>query len=363
MSLDVIFNAVFPTPKSAAARFAELWSLLAKRPAFHGPGQVRVYELIDTANPVAKVEGYAADPAVAAKVRELLAEYAADKYSFAGSWGIQGTRKGQPTRYGVDVTIRSPLARHAPRCNRDIDITWDLGNSRRYTLAGKDDYPNAEQVISDLQELIELGASSVWASTDALVNPLELYAVYHRNPNDYRDDGLPAPLPKWPIDVADVEVAAEYARKEYEKDDGLRLFATSGGPIVYSPQLARGTLNMFYTLLDEMMKAEVRADIEDTRAAGYRAYECNALPKKWIVVERISDGAEIVRIDPLEQEDDVLTIAYEIVEPGINDIIIRELIPLAVLQSFYGGAYRGSVKQLRYKNTAAGTDDLVPIEG
>jgi hypothetical protein len=361
MSIDVIFNAVFLSPKSAAARFAELWRLLSTRPEFHGPGQVQVYELINAANPVAKVAGYSSDPAVAAQIRRMIAEYAADKYSFVGTWSIRGTRGGHQTHYGVDVTTRSPLARYAPWCDRNIDITWDLGNSHRYTMEGKDDYPNAEQVNSDLQVLIELGAASVWASTDPVVNPLELYAVYHRDPDDYRHDGLPEPLAKWPIDVSHVEVAEEYAQKEYEKDDGLRLFTTSAGPIVYGPQLASGTLNMFYTYLDEMMKGVVRDDIEETKAAGYRAYECSNLQKKWIVVERRSDGAEIVRIDSLKQDADVLTIAYEIIAPGINDIIIRELVPLAVLQSFYGGAFRGSVKQLRYQNTVQGTEDLVPF--
>ena len=57
----------------------------------------------------------------------------------------------------------------------------------------------------------------------------------------------------------------------------------------------------------------------------------------------------------------LLTIAYEIIERGINDIIVRELVPLAVLQSFYGGAFRGSVKWLRYQNTAQGTEDVVPL--
>jgi hypothetical protein len=235
-----------------------------------------------------------------------------------------------------------------------------LGDSRRYTLDGKDDYPYAAQVISDLQVLIEAGASSVWGSTDAAVNPLELYAIYHRDPNDYRHDGLPEPLPARPIDVVHVEVAEEYARKRYEQDDGLRLLATSAGPIVYSPQLASGTLNMFYTYLDRVMKADVRADVEETKAAGYRAYECSNLQKKWIVVERRSDGAEIVRVDSLKQEADVLTIAYEIIEPGMNDIIIRELVLRAVLQALYGGAFRGSVTQLRYRNIATETEDLVP---
>lgn len=363
MGIDVIFNAVFPTPKSAAARFAELWRLLSTRPEFHGPGQVRVYDIGNAANPVAKVDGYVSDPAVAVQVRGLIAEYAADKYSFVGTWGLRGTRGGHRTHYGVEVTTRSPLARFAPWCDRNIDVKWDLGDSRRYTLEGKDDYPNAEQVISDLQVLIELGAASVWASADPVINPLELYAIYHRDPNDYRYDGLREPLPKWPIDVAHVEVAEEYAQKQYEQDDGLRLFASAAGPIVYSPLLAGGTLNMFYTYLDRVMKADVRADVQETKAAGYRAYECSNLPKKWIVVERRSDGAEIVRIDSLKQDADVLTIAYEIIEPGINDIIIRELVPLAVLRSLYGGAFRGSVKQLRYQNTVQGTEDLVLFEG
>ena len=363
MSVDVIFNAVFPMPKSAAARFGELWGLLSKRPQFLGPSEVRVYELARRGDPVATEPASRSDPDAAARVKSLLAEYAAEKYCFVSSWGVRATLRGQPIVYGpLDVTIPSPLARHLAWSDRDIDLVWDLGNVRRYT-EGRDDQPEAEQIIADLDVLIELGASSIWASTDSVVNPLELYAVYHRDPNDYRHDGLREPLPKWPIEEAHVEVAAEYARKEYENDDGLRLFTSGAGPIVFSPQLARGTLNMFYTCLDEMMKAEVRSNIEETRAAGYKAYECAEPLEKRIVVERLADGAEIVRIDSLKQDAGILTIAYEIIEPGIDDIIIRELVPRAVLPSLYSGALRGSVTHLRYQNIATRTEDLVPYLG
>jgi len=357
MSVDVIYNAVFPEPKGAAQRFAELLALLANRREFKGPGRVSVYELIGSGDRLVNE----VNPS-AARLKSLLVEYDDAKYGISGTWGVHGTRDGVRTLYGVEVSCGSPLSRSRPWLDRDVDLVWDLGNVRRYT-EGDPEQPNHEQLISDLQVLVELGASSIWGARDYVVNPDNLYAMYHRNPNDYRADGLETPLPKWPIGVEHIEVAAESAREKYEADDGLRLFTTAAGPIVYSPLLARGTLNMFYTYLERMMQAEVRADIEQTRASGYQTHEYTEGENKWLVVERRSDGAEIVRVDALEREGDVLTVAYEIIEPGINDIIIRELIPLAVLDSFYGGSYRRSVSQLRYRDKLNKTEDLVPYDG
>lgn len=358
MGVDITFNAVFPTPKTAATRFAELWGAFSKRHELSGPLGLRVYELINSANPVAVVKGPASEPSFHAEMTRLLAEYGADKYSFRGSWGIQGVRDGRPTWYDVHVTARSPLTRRDPGFGRDIDVTWDVGDSRRYTPEGKDDYPNVEQLIADLQVLIEFGASSVWAAgPDRIVNPLELYAVYHRDLNDYANDGVERPFSNWPIDVDHVEIAVEYARKD---EGNQRLLTSDAGPIVYSPLLVRGTLNAFYTQLDRVLKADIEDRMERTGGADYKAYECTENQEKWIAVERVSDGTPVLRVESLRQDGDVLTIAYELIERGMNDRLARTLIPLSVLQRLYGDVHRGSVKQLRYRNTATGTDDLVP---
>jgi len=97
---------------------------------------------------------------------------------------------------------------------------------------------DVDQLISDLQVLIELGACSTWAAgPDRVVNPLALDAVYHRAPGDDADDGVESPFPKWPIDLDHIEIAHEYALKD---GSNQRLLTTDAGPIVYSPPLVRG---------------------------------------------------------------------------------------------------------------------------
>jgi transposase len=325
------------------------------------PVDLKVYESSDRDPPIAAVTGTASEPNVRVQMNRLLTEYPTDLFSFRASWRVRGTRDGRSTSYRVAVSVRSPLARHVPWFDRDVDVTWDLGDSSHYSPEGKDQHPNVELLVSDLQVLIELGAGSIWAAgPERVMNPLQLYAVYHRDSNDYRNDGLPVPLSKWPIDTEDIEVADEYARKD---GGSQRLFASKAGPIIYSPLLERGTLNMFYTQLEEVLKAGMSADMRRTGAASYRAYNCSENQESWIVVERRSDGTEILRVDSIRQDADILTIAYEIIEPGIDDQIVRTLVPLAVLKGLYGDAHRSSVKQLRHQNLATGTDDLVPYMG
>lgn len=359
MGVDIIFNADFPTPKPAAVRLGELWTAFSRRPEFSEPMNLRVFELTDSANPIAVVQGIASDANVRAAMTTLLTEYRADKYSVRANWGIQGARDGRSTSYGVSVTARSPLTRRDSGFDRDIDVTWDVGDSRRYTPEGRDNYPTVEQVISDLRGLIECGPGSVWAAgPDRAVNPLALYAVYHRDLNDYGRDGVERPFPKWAIDQVHIELADEYARNA---EGNQRILSTDVGPIVYSPLLVRGTLNMFYTYLDRVLKADIEDLIERTSAANYKAYECSGdQAEKWIVIERRTDGAQILRVDSLRQDDDILTIVYQLIEPGFNDRLAMTLIPLSVLQGLYGNVHRGSIKKLRYQNAATGTDDLVP---
>jgi hypothetical protein len=257
VSTDVIFNAVFPAPKPAALRFAELCDFFSLRLGCSGPYRVKVYELIDSGHAVGKMDWSASDPKHLARVKEFLSKYEAEKYAVVGSWTMRCKRDGHAIQYGVDLTTRSPLTRWVSRFDRDIDVTWDLGNVRRY-IEHRDDQPDADQVIADLRALVEFGAASVWGAADSPLNPRELYAMYHRDPNEYRNDGLPEPLANGPIEEAYVEVAAEYARERCDAGGGPRICASVAGPIVYSPKLAWGTLKLFYTYLDEMVKAALR---------------------------------------------------------------------------------------------------------
>jgi hypothetical protein len=360
MGIDIVFKAIFPTAKPAAVRFVELCSVVSRSQSFRGPLELSVYESTNAGNPVSVCRSNPSTPGLSDAMLRLVAEHGSDNYSFRSTWAIRGTRAGRVTTYSVDVTARAPVARRQPGLERDVDVTWDIGDSRRYTPEGKDDYPDVEQVISDLRVLIELGASSVWASGPGrTLTPLELFAVYHRDPNDYRHDGLPQPLPQASIDEADIEVAEEYARKE---QDSQRLLPTPAGPIVYSPLLVRGTLNMFYTYLDEVVRAGVLGEIERTRGASYRAYQCRENADTWIAIERRSDAAELVRIDAVTRNGEALDILYTIIEPGIDDQIVRALVHFVVLEQFYANAYRASTKLIRFRNLASGKENVIPFD-
>jgi len=358
MGIDVVFRTVFPEAKPAAVRFVELCSVMSQHPDFRGPVELEVYELTNSGNPIATARGSASNHGINDEMRRIVAERATPQYSFRSTWTVQRTRHGRASSYSIDVTARAPLARRAPDFERDLDVIWDIGDSRRYTPEGVGDYPSVEEVIADLGLLVELGARSIWAAGPGdTLDPLQLYVVFHRDPNDFRDDGLARPLPPWPVDELDVEVAEEYARRE---QDTQRLLHSTAGPIIYSPLLVRGSLNMFYTYLDEVLRAGMVADIQRTNAAAFQAFDCRENGKTWISIERKTDALPLVKLAPIRQDADVLLIDYEITDPGLDDQLVRVLVYFTVLRGLYGDAYRQSNKPLCYRNALTGKESVVP---
>jgi hypothetical protein len=146
----------------------------------------------------------------------------------------------------VTVTVFGPRLRWLSPIPRPVDISWDVGDSRRYTVDGREDKPT----VADVALLVDLGAESIWGvDGDLELSPHHLYAAFHRDLNAYRHDGVDEAFPFVPIDEDLVRLAAG-ARPFY------RLVETPAGPIVYHEALGAGRLSDFYIALGGAMSAD-----------------------------------------------------------------------------------------------------------
>jgi hypothetical protein len=247
MGWDIVFSATMSATADPAARFRALQAALARRGGFV---KLWSFEVLDDLfwprDPLARLDSdlQGATPVTDEGVASLLDRHGgSDNVAFSGAWETRGARAGVATMGIAMITVLGAKLRWRGRLPRPIDITWDVGDSRRYTAKGKDDHPNVAQVISDLEVLVELGAESFWGvDADERLTPDNLYAVYHRDPNAYRHDGFHEPY-------RNVEIDNEWVRAGAEGNPRHTILETPGGPIVYAEALGEGRLNYFYSAL------------------------------------------------------------------------------------------------------------------
>jgi len=243
MGWDIVFCASFSATADPAARFRAVQEAFARRPGF-----VRLwsFEVLDDPflgrPPVAKLDSdlQGATPVTDERVAALLARWSSADVAFRGVWETRAERDGAATMGTVMVSVFGARQRWRGNLPRPIDVTWDAGDSRRYTAAGRDGHPSVAQVMADLEVLVELGAESFWGTdADARLTPDNLYAVYHRDPNAYRHDGVRERFVPVAIDDNLVRFATQGRA-------ACRTVETPGGPIVYHEALGEGRLGTFY---------------------------------------------------------------------------------------------------------------------
>jgi hypothetical protein len=265
MGWDIVFSATLSPAADPAARWRALQAALARRPGFVKlwSFEVRDDPFYWPRDPLARLDSnlQGATPVTDEGVAGLLDRYAgADDVAFRGLWETRGARAGGATMGAVEITVFGAKMRWRGRLPRPIDVTWDAGDSRRYTAEGKGDHPSVAQVIEDLEVLVELGAESFWGvDADMRLTPDNLYAAYHRDPNAYRHDGVHEPF-------RPVEIDNEYVRLCAEESPKHSFRETPGGPIVYAQALGEGRLNYFYARLEGVL-CVVSKDAADREAA------------------------------------------------------------------------------------------------
>lgn len=243
MGWDIVFFAEFPTPEPAVVRFWRVWKGIQQRPY---PSVLTSVEILRGGDPLDTLVELGTGPGTVGpttpeRVGTLLDQYATANISVQATWKIAGRRGDLDTIGGVTITTRSADHRKEPRLGRNIDVTWDTGDSRRTTPGGHDGRPNVEQVIADMSLLVELGAESIWGvGEERIIAPEHLHTVFHKHANDYHSDGFARPtFPPQPIDGDIVLLATEGL-------PNVRVLQTAQGPIVYTSDLKKDRLNMFY---------------------------------------------------------------------------------------------------------------------
>jgi hypothetical protein len=241
MGWDIVFYARFPDRQDPAIRFRQVMNALGQRPGFE---PLSFFALLDEGDPLRRRiylenDFQGAERVTTERVEEILGTYSGANIAFLGAWP---TRRDGITG-GVTVTTFGPQA--APRGRSlpaGIDLTWDLGDWRRYEPGGKGNYPSIADVMNDLAVVVELGAETIWGiDGDKIVSPDHLYSVFHRDPNHYRDDGGPLYPP--------IAITDECVRVAIEVGEDRSAIETPWGPIVYHKELGWGNLIGFYEAL------------------------------------------------------------------------------------------------------------------
>lgn len=252
MGWDIVFFAEFPTPEPAVLRFRRVWEGLQKRPHPSLLTSIKILrggDNFDTLVELGAAQG-TAGPTTPERVVSLLDQFASTSVSVRATWKIAGRRGNLDTVGGVTITTRSLEHRKDSRFGRNIDVTWDIGDSRRTSPEGHDGRPNVQQVITDASLLVDLGAKSIWGiDANRRIEPEYMYAVFHKHADDYHSDGFAHPVfPAQPIDEDLVLLAT--GGLSY-----IQVLQTAQGPIVYTRDLKNDRLNVFYAGMGGMLLA------------------------------------------------------------------------------------------------------------
>jgi hypothetical protein len=246
MGWDIVFHARFPEREDPARRFRAIRSALEQRPGVEPLSSFEVLEGGDPLRPLVDLNDLfpRAEPVTEARVEACLSGMSSDSVGFSGIWRKRGQPRDTPTSTAIRVTALGAQARRPGYEPWPVDVVWDLFDSRRYTREGRLAYPTVDEVMADLVVLVELGAMSIWGlDADKVVAPESLYAVFHRDREDYRQDRA-EPFAEGVIPEVALRVAIEM-RPE------VRIVKTSAGPIVYHEDLGGGRLWRFYDTLED----------------------------------------------------------------------------------------------------------------
>lgn len=249
MGWDIVFYARFPDREDPAVRFWRVMAALVRREGFEPLSSFAVLEDGDSLRKQMDLNDIfqGAERVTPQRVEAGLREHSGERIGFQGTWRTRrGGTHGAVTVTTFGAKVMRPDALPAP-----IDLMWDVGDSRRYVPGSKDDMPSVEAVMNDVAVLVELGADSIWGvDGDKVLSPDHLYAVFHRDPDRYRDDGGP-PFPSIPIDEECVRAALEVGKDR-------RAVETPAGPIVYHMCLGQGRLTGFYDALQGAVEFAAR---------------------------------------------------------------------------------------------------------
>jgi hypothetical protein len=240
MGWDIVFYARFKEREDPAVRFSHVMNALDRREGFEPLSSFAVLENGDPFRRRVELGDVFQDtePVTTERVEACLRELSGDRVGFRGARRIRrGSVTGavKITTFGAKVAL--PNIPPPP-----IDLAWDVGDWRRYLPEGKEGKLSVDAVMNDVAVLVELGAESIWGvDADKIITPEHLYAVFHRDLDQYRHDGGPS-FPPIVIDEECVSVALETG-------DELSAVETATGPIIYHKELGFGNLDLFYYAL------------------------------------------------------------------------------------------------------------------
>ncbi len=256
MGWDIVFRARFATPESPSQRFGRLSEAIRRRPSFCKFSAFKVCSDAALIRPLASLGDNRTDdgPVTHESVEALLRRYSSeDEVAISGTWKVIGERDGVATIGSVTVSTLGPTL--GKQHIVPADVIWGVGDSRRYTAEGKENHPNTVQVMADVPILVEVGAESIWGVDSSLtIAPRHLFAVFHRDPNAFHDDGIDPPYPDLPIDSDMMEIALGASTKHAPHE---RIIHTDAGPIIYHEDLGNGgDLRTFYAGLRGVLQAD-----------------------------------------------------------------------------------------------------------
>jgi hypothetical protein len=294
MGWDINFFARFSEAEPPVRRFARAFELLCAQPGIEG---LFAFEMArrPASGPDERVTlGGGLANAIPADV-DVVRRHLAARLDEPG-WHVQATwiwretvrlEEGMPFVVGDAMTVAVPQQTHLLGSARgpdllppggEPDLVVDAFDYRRYFPRDGDHHawwddlsPAAPAcrlarakiggLMRRLVPIVELGVVSLWGLRgEGAFSPDTIYAVFHRDPERYRDDNGPA--------LPDVRITNDIVEQAARDMDDVWV-PTSGGPIVYDPRLGYGRLGAFYfglrSRLDSKAEAEDLAALERER--------------------------------------------------------------------------------------------------
>ncbi|MEM7606159.1 MAG: hypothetical protein AAF411_12460 [Myxococcota bacterium] len=258
MGWDITFFAEFPSAAPACERFRHVWEAVERRDHESAMSSFKMLQSDGTIVVELGTTPESSGRATAERLRALLRQFESEPVCVKATWRLQGRREDLDTLGGVTVTVQGPEQRAEPSLGRDVDLIWDVGDSRRTTAEGSNGRPSASEVLADAALLTTIGAKSIWGvDANRKIVPEYLYAVFHRDLDDYRSDGFAHPA------FAPHPVTEEHVLFAAENLPYVHVMQTDHGPFLFTNDFQNDRLSVFYAGLGGILLADYEEESSD----------------------------------------------------------------------------------------------------
>jgi hypothetical protein len=124
--------------------------------------------------------------------------------------------------------------------------------------------------------------------------------------------------------------------------------------------LSHNTLSYVHGSLDNLVGPGQSRPIVDLPS--YRGCRCDDGPTSYLVVERLVDGTDVIRVHDIFPRQRTVNVLYEIVDSRHLDVDVPPLISACILKGLLEHRFRGQVDNVEYVNTKTKITTTLPYD-